>query len=378
MCRDSLFTTENTRSTERGFFASCLLWLYGFVSGRSPLHPCSGRILPVSLVFLFLTMIFFLFLTMISGAALAQSNSSSGRFLVNVEVESAIIREHPSEEAGLAASAFEDQKLEAVGRNIDGTWLEVRRPGRLNNLGWIFGDIVSYDFRIERLPLTDGITGLQGPVPPHETGFAAFINESVVLRTRPFYEGERITSLPYGVTVPVLERDSTNQWIKVNYLGFEGWVIYFAARPMLNLPDVPVSALRSETQVQVVIIPPEVQRAHVQRIREFIAPRLQLAINLEGFWQQVVKGELMPCSAPPFEIPFQYTQNDVRELPEIARYAPRLAEATDYLNQAIQPLTICGALPAKAVLDARNAATNARILYTETLKALDITESQIR
>src|SRR5688572_6910275 len=147
---------------------------------------------------------------------------------------------------------------------------------------------------------------------------------------------------------------------------------------MLNVPDVPVSVLRSELEVPVVIIPPEVQRAQVQRLREFINPRAELAANLEYFWQLVFKGELMPCDPPGFEIPYQYTQNDVRELPEVARYAPRLDDATDYLNDAIEPLQNCGVIAPDIVIKARNGATNARIIYSETLKALALTEEQIR
>ena len=107
-------------------------------------------------------------------------------------------------------------------------------------------------------------------------------------------------------------------------------------------------------------------------------PTWRQMVQREKEVELVFRGELMPCDAPGFEIPYPYTQNDVRELPEVARYAPRLGDALDYLNDAIEPLHQCGVIAADVVVKARNGATNARIIYSETLKALALTEEQIR
>ena len=70
-------------------------------------------------------------------------------------------------------------------------------------------------------------------------------------------------------------------------------------------------------------------------------------------------------------------RRDVRELPELQRYTPRLATAIDYLNKAIDPLTICGVLSPDLVGDARDDAINARIIFNATLDQLDNLEENI-
>jgi hypothetical protein len=185
--------------------------------------------------------------------------------------------------------------------------------------------------------------------------------------------------LPYGVVVPVLERDPTDEWLRVNYLGYDGWIIAFTTRRMLNLSSVPVNtSFRSPLALNVVVIPPEVQRAQIARLREFIQPRLTAAQNLEIFWQLVYKGEIMPCTPPAFETEFTYTVQDLRELPEFGRYVPRINQGIAYLNTAIDTLQACGEVSPESVLTARNAATNARIIFEEGLKSLDRTEAEIR
>jgi hypothetical protein len=80
----------------------------------------------------------------LSGTIVAQDSPKP--FTMVVQVDSAFVHAAPAEDAERIASVFEDNKLEAVGRNLDGTWFEVRRPGRLTNLGWIFNKMVDWDF----------------------------------------------------------------------------------------------------------------------------------------------------------------------------------------------------------------------------------------
>jgi hypothetical protein len=306
-------------------------------------------------------------------------NASTNR--VSVIVESAIIRALPAEDAPMAASVFKDQVLETVGRSLDGRWLQVQRPGRLTTLGWIFDEMVEFPegFRPERLPLTDLATGLLGPTPLQaDPGFAAYVNEGAVLRDQPFGEGNRIIGVPFGVIVAVLERDSQSQWLHINYLGYEGWIAAFTVRRVPNLAAVPVSPLRSAKQIEILVIPPEIQLAQLQRMRDYINPQLEMAINLEFFWTQVVRGEIQPCTPPGFSLDFTYSRQDLRELPEIGRYAPRINNATTYINDSIAAFQQCGVLSPKEALTAQANAINARIIYREALVAIANTEALIR
>ncbi len=303
-------------------------------------------------------------------------------FIFTLDVDSAFVRLAPTRDAEAVASIFEDERLIAVGRNLDGTWLEVKRPGRMTNLGWIAARLGSTDFRREFLPLTDLETGLVGETPLQtDTGFAIFILESVVVRAEPINTSERITSLPFGVTVPILDRDPTSEWFRINYLGQVGWIAAFAGRELPNVEAIPIAPIEFDNSLAalVPVIPPEVQLAQIERLRIYINPRLAVAQTLTSFWRQVYRGEAMPCEPPNFiSDPFALSNEDVRELPELRRYVPRIEEATTFLDASVDALRDCGALLPDRVLQARNDAINATLIYEASLRALDSTEAIIR
>jgi hypothetical protein len=129
--------------------------------------------------------------------------------------------------------------------------------------------------------------------------------------------------------------------------------------------------------VPVVIIPIELQQAQIDRLRAYINGRRGLAAGLEAFWWGVYRGEIMPCNAPPEVIDYPYTGQDIRELPELGRYVPRLITAVDLLETARQPFVNCGVISPSIAADARNSAINARVIFDATLEALDNLEDTI-
>ena len=313
----------------------------------------------------------------IFGVTLAQDDSPP--YGVTVQVDSAFTRAAPSLEAERVASVYEDNPLEIVGRNLDGLWFEVRRPGRLTNLGWILNEMVAWDFDVETLPLADLTTGILGPTPlAADPGYAIHVREGVVMRTQPYFMGERVVNLPPGVTVPLLERDPSGEWVRVNYLGYEGWIIGFTTRPPAYLMDVPVAAGLPQLQtVAVEIIPPEVQLAQVQRMREFVTPLRDLADYMANFWFAAGIGEIMPCDAPGFVMEYLYSPADVRQLPELQRFAPRMNQGVQHLNDSFMPLTHCGIIDPETARDAHNDAINARTIFNATLGALENLEENV-
>ncbi|MBZ0297827.1 MAG: hypothetical protein K8L99_35050 [Anaerolineae bacterium] len=296
-----------------------------------------------------------------------------------VDFESVIVRVLPLPDAEPAASVFQNNSLEVVGRSLDGTWFEVRRPGRLNNLGWIFHEMLEYDFLPENLPLTDLTTGQTGSTALSEDpGFAVYVNENVLLRTRPYYQGDRITTIEASSILPVLTRDPAGEWFKVNYLGNIGWIAGFATRGIPNVDDVPVEpGLPPLQSANVVIIAPEIQLAQVERLRGYIVPLRDYADGMATFWLMVSRGEILPCNSPAFLDQYQYGNQDIQQLPELQRYAPRANQGITYLNDSIAPLQECGLIDRRATLAARNDAINARIIFDATLGALKNLEDEV-
>jgi hypothetical protein len=296
-------------------------------------------------------------------------------FIVRVRVESAFARAVPAFDAEASASVFEGEPLEAISRNLDGTWFEVRRPGRLNALGWVYEGTVDWTLFPELLPLGDVTTGSTGPSPLLQAPLFAFhVVEGARLRTQPTRSAPQVqpvVAVPPAATVPVLARNQDGSWLFINYLGYQGWVVAFAGREIANVLDIPQAQnLPPLEGVPTIIIPVELQQAQIDRLRVFIYERRDYAVRLEQFWWRVFRGEVMPCDAPPEFTVYPYTSADVQQLPELERYIPRLGEAIAAMQSARQPLLTCGIVSPSVVADARDFAINARIIFDATLGRL--------
>lgn len=294
-----------------------------------------------------------------------------------VAVESLFVRELPTQESEAVGSLFEEDRLQVVGRNIDGSWFQVRRQGRAFNLGWVLAEYLGYDFAPELLPLTNGDVGLEGDTAVIDTGFAVYYRAEGALRNVPFVTGELLLNVPLGSVLPVLARDDTSSWFQVNYRGTIGWVSRAAVRPTPNIAAVPVYRVPGVPVIDAPIIAPEIQLAQLERFREYAVDSYDVANGLAEFWFQVSLGEVMPCEPPPFVEEYLVGRNDVRELPELDRYVPRFNEGILLLNDSIEPLTQCGVLDQEVVTDARNAAINARVIFSATQGQLDSLEELI-
>lgn len=302
------------------------------------------------------------------------------RFMASVQVESAFTHVLPSNDSELAASVFEDDELEVIGRNLDGRWLEVKRPGRLYNLGWIEVEWLDFEFRPEALPLTDFSTGLIGTATlTEDPGVAVFVLTEMVLRGSPANTGQLLAIIPHSTVVPVLARDWYGSWFQVYYLGYVGWVAEFGVRDVPDLEAIPIApGLPPPQNVSgVVIIPPELQLAQLYRLRDYVIASRDAAAELALFWEVVRQGTTMPCNPPPFIEEYLYTREDAQQLPELQRYVPRLTTGVDYMNQSIEPLYRCGVMEPDVVDDARADAINARIVFDSTLDIIADIESII-
>ncbi len=319
-------------------------------------------------------------LAVVAGSNFAQDSVTESDQVIEyprvaVQVGSANIRAKPDLESTEIGSVFLDDTLEVVGRNADGLWFEVRRPGRKSNLGWIFNEMVDWDFRPELLPLTDSITGVVG-TPIEDTGFTVFVLQNAVMRSQSDRNGTRITTVPLLTTVPVVARNEDASWLKVNYLGEVGWIVGFITRQPDNIFSAPlaVDALPIPPRF---VIPPEIQLEQVESLRDYVTQNRDVASSLSFFWDTVAKGNTMPCAPPEAVADYLVSDSDVQQLPELNRIVPRMTTAIDYINDAIDPLYTCGVLDVGVVYSARADAINAKIILDNSLVQLDNVESII-
>ena len=302
-----------------------------------------------------------------------------GDFIAQVAVDSVYARTLPTTDSPTSASLFENEWVEVAGRNLDGQWYLVRRPFRVNTLGWVQAEHLDWDFRPERLPLADFTTGVTGNQPlTRAEPFGVYLIEAPIVRAQPTRTGARVGVLPPLTVVPALARNQDGSWLLINYFGLQGWINSSSTRHEIDLTALyEPSNLPPLDSVPVIYIPLEVQQAQVDRMRTFITERLSLAADLEGFWWSVYRGETLPCAAPAQVSYYPYTEADVRELPELQRYAPQLAQAVQYLAIARAPILNCGVVAPQTAVDARNAAINARVVLEATLDRLNRLETNV-
>ncbi len=307
----------------------------------------------------------------------AQDNEVS--LELTVEADSAVVRSLPTRSADFVASTFRSDMLEAIGRNLDGQWFFVRRPGRMNTLGWISRSVVDFDFKPETLPLTDFTTGSTGEFTlSYDTGFSAFTLAEVNLRIQPLDGVRVITRIPFGTVLPVLERDQIGSWFLVNYLGTTGWVNAIYLRGVDDYQAIPIAGGLPEVQTAATfIIPLDTQLSEIQEFRDYLNTQNSFAGQLADFWTLVLDYEVMPCEPPEFVNNYLYTRDDERAFPELEYLVPRLDAAIEFVNSAITPLYECGVKRTKIVLDAKNAALNASIIYDATLLSISNIETTI-
>ena len=124
------------------------------------------------------------------------------------------------------------------------------------------------------------------------------------------------------------------------------------------------------TTIAVIVIPPEIQQAQIDRLRAFIIKQRDVAAVLEGFWWDVFRGAVKPCEPPAAIAEYNYGDQDVRELPELDRLVPRVMDGIAAMNESIKTLAICGVLSPDLVVAARNDAINAKGILNAELERL--------
>lgn len=319
----------------------------------------------------FLFSLLFMLITLCVQTLYAQQTS----FPLDVSVNSAFVRALPATDAPVAGSVFFGDALQAVGRNADGSWLQLQRP-----VGWINRNVVRLSFDVGALPLTDTTTGVTGGSPIINTGFTVQVIDDRPMRALPNFQSEALATLPLNVVLPAIERTPDNQWIKVNYLGTIGWIPVYLAYNPYNIDALPVSPTYAAdpNYPPVIRIPPERQLAQIDRLLGYIAVQDALALQMVQYWDLVVLGGVVEC-APRSEVVeyFVITPDDIRELPELRPQERFMHQAVDDLNEALAATHVCGIQVYADFYGARSNAINARVLFRRTRLQMEAARERV-
>lgn len=306
--------------------------------------------------------------------AAAQSSPSA-----SVAVDSAFLRAAPDETAEPAGSAFSGERLTVVGRSADGQWLNVHRPPTPDRRAWIRRDMLTFSGDLTSLPLTDFVTGVTGPEPVFDTGFAAMFTGEAQLRAQPDRFAVSAGVVPIGTVAPIVERAPNNFWLKVNYLGTVGWVAEFTTRTSADFADIPVAPeLEADPDfAPLAIVDPVRQVAQIDRLLAWLVPSFETADAVRFYWQQILEGETRECIIPADILPYPVSPNDLLELPELRRQTRLLDQAIGDVNQSIAAMHRCGVYILSDVRRAYSKAVSARGTFDLLIRRMRVLREQL-
>lgn len=295
--------------------------------------------------------------------------AAQSEYVLQVIADSAFLRAAPALDAAAAASVFENDSLIAIGRNVDGEWLQVSRPGNRSQTGWVTRRLVAFTFEVAQLPLTDLTTGVTGPEPVVNTGVSVLLLGEATLRTAPGRNAPRADVVPANLTLPVIERTPDNQWLKINFRGTTGWIAEFVTRTSANLNDAPISPEYAGSSQFAALehIPPELQLAQVDRLLTYVKPAHETAAGVATYWKMLAQGETMACTPSERVSHFVNSARDLVELPELRRQERVLQQAVDDLNSAIDAMHRCGIYLPNEIAVAYAGALNAQAIFNTVI-----------
>lgn len=318
-------------------------------------------------------LVFFCMMTLVT----AQDNA---KHVLQVVAESAFIRATPDEASIPVGSVFANTSLNAVGRNMDGEWIEVRRTGIQKTGGWIARKLTAFTFSVAELPITDSTTGLLGTVPVVDSGYAALMINEGTLRSAATRYGTQIVIVPINTTIPVLERTPDNQWLKINYKGYVGWMAEYATRMTVDINTIPVSPeyAGNSDYAAFEFITPEVQVAQIDRLVDYLTPISEVTGGVVDYWRLMSRGETMECLPPAGNYAdYSVSARDLVELPELRRQTRLLKQAIADINTSINVMQRCGVYPPADIQSAYAKALNAQNVFDLILARMRILREKL-
>jgi hypothetical protein len=301
--------------------------------------------------------------------------------VLQVNVDSAFIRAAPDLNALVIASAVKNDSLIAVGRNIDGLWLEVRRPARADKVGWIARRVVMFNFDVAALPMTDLSTGVTGSEPIVDSGVSVTLISKTPLRAAPDRFSTLIDTLPFDLTLPVLSRTPDAKWLKINFRGVVGWIPEYLIRAGTDVSSAAVDAAYAADAhfTPLEKIPPEVQLAQIDRLRAYLDPINATAADVTFYWEMMSRGETMECKPPAGNYAYYaISSRDLVELPELRQQQRLLQRAIDDINTSIEAMRKCGVYTESEVRSAYAKAINAGAIFRLVIQRVELRREKIQ
>ena len=150
------------------------------------------------------------------------------------------VRSGPGPSYGLVVKADQGQTMNLLGRNADGSWVQVGLPAGQN--GWVPAAGLDTAVKIASLPVTAGSAG--GPVPtepsPQASAYVSY--RWAYVRSGPGGNYSLITRLEAGDSMTLLGRTANSTWVQV-YLpgGQQGWTAAAYLDTDIPIADLPIT-----------------------------------------------------------------------------------------------------------------------------------------
>jgi uncharacterized protein YgiM (DUF1202 family) len=150
------------------------------------------------------------------------------------------VRSGPGPSYGLVVRIDRGQALSLVGRNADGSWVQVRLPG--DQAGWAPAASIEANVTILSLPVTAGSAGAPTLTEPSAQASAYVSYKWAYLRSGPGGTYSLIARLDHGEGLTLLGRTADNAWVQV-YLsgGQQGWVAASYLEADAPIPSLPIT-----------------------------------------------------------------------------------------------------------------------------------------
>ncbi len=151
-----------------------------------------------------------------------------------VVATSAFLHDAPSVQSPRTYSLFQGQVFAIVGRNADGSWLQLDFAGATRGT-WVWTPVGKVTGRLGGVPVAAGNptpaptaaapTPPAGPAGSASVGHVTFtvVAKAIFVRSRPDLSGTRLLSVFKGQTFNVLARTADSLWLKID-VAAEAWV----------------------------------------------------------------------------------------------------------------------------------------------------------
>jgi uncharacterized protein YraI len=147
------------------------------------------------------------------------------------------VRSTPSTTGSILLRVNRGEVYSAVGRNGDGTWIQINANG---TVGWVAASFVVITIgTVNTLPITDGSSA---SVTVPLTGFTLVANSEVNIRSGPGTRFGVLGRVPRLATANIVGRNSNTTWWQISYNGIVGWVSATFVTPQagIDLNRVPI------------------------------------------------------------------------------------------------------------------------------------------